>query len=105
METKEGPGWFWMSPADSPSGFELFRRVARDDLAKSPHDFIRLDAFGFGVEVGDDAMPQDGGGDGPDIFTGDVKATMQDGASFGRQDQELAGARAGSPRDIVLDEA
>ena len=62
------------------------------------------DAFGLGVEVGDDAVPQDGERDRADVVADDVGAAVQDGARLAAEDEVLARARAGAPAHPLLDE-
>ena len=71
---------------------------------QSFEDIVGLEAFGLGVEVGDDAVAEDGEGDGADVVGGDVVAAVEDGAGLGGEDEVLAGAWAGAPGDVVADE-
>src|SRR5579884_1226725 len=78
--------------------------IARDAVDETTHNVVWLDAFGFGVEVGDDAVPQYRWSYGAHVFAGDVIAAMQHGAGLGCKDEELCGTRAGSPRNVIADE-
>ncbi len=62
------------------------------------------DAFGFGVEVGEDAVAEGGVGDFADVVGADVVAAVEEGAGFAREDESLAGAGAGAPAYVVFDE-
>ena len=68
------------------------------------HDGVGVDAFGVGVEVGDEAVAEDGFGHLADILATYVETAAGDGAGFGAQDKVLGGAGAGSPGEIVVDE-
>src|SRR5436853_197711 len=81
---------------------QIFAALARDELEQLLDNLVAVDAFGFGVEVGDDAVAQRGQRDGRDVFGRDVVAALQHGTGFAAEDQILAGARAGSPAHIVL---
>ena len=56
-----------------------------------------LIAFGLGVEVGDDAVPQHGTGHGADVVAAGVEAAVQHGPGLRPQHQVLARPRAGAP--------
>src|SRR5947209_20537837 len=73
----------------------------REDLFD---DLLDGDALGLGVEVGDQAMAEHGGGDGLDIFQGHEEPAAHEGAGFSSEDQKLAGAGAGAPTEPVADE-
>ncbi len=64
------------------------------------HDHVALDAFGFGVEVGDDAVPQDREGYLADVFGADVVSALKQGAGFAGEDEVLAGAGPAPMRRI-----
>src|SRR5438309_1137371 len=57
-----------------------------EDLA---NDGVGADAFGFAFEVHDDPMAKGGGGDGGDVFVGDVIPAVEEGADFGGADEGL----------------
>src|SRR5262245_58909169 len=82
----------------------FFVGVSRDDLAEPADDVVGFDAFGLGVEVGDDAVAEDRGGDLADVLAGDVMPAVQHRAGLGPQHQVLRGPRAGPPGDVFLDE-
>ena len=63
-------------------------------------DAIDVDAFGFGAVVGEDAVAEDGGGEGADVVGGDVGASVEEGAGLGAEDEELGGAEAGAGRGV-----
>src|SRR4051812_42091308 len=71
-------------------------RLARwfDGFEELGDDFFDGDAFGFGAVVDEDAVAEDGGGEGADVVGGDVGAAGEEGADLGAQDQVLAGAEA-----------
>src|SRR5262249_38719238 len=82
----------------------FFVRIAGDDVGQAADDFVRLDPFGLRIEIRNYAVAEDCGGDGADIFAGDVVTAVQYRAGLGRQDQKLAGPRSGAPGDVVADE-
>ncbi len=59
---------------------------------------------GFGLEVQQNAMPQNGLHQRGDIFVGHVIAALHQRPGFGRQYQELRRADAGAEVDVLLDE-
>src|SRR5258706_11154427 len=83
---------------------QLFVLLARYEVDQLFDQVVALDAFGFGVEVGDDAVTQHGGSDLADVFGADVIATLQQRAGLAGEDQVLAGAGAGAPADVIVDE-
>src|SRR5207249_5297161 len=66
--------------------------------------FVRIHAFGFGVEVGEDAVAEDRRGDGFYVLGHGVGPAIQRGAGFGAEDQVLRSARAGAPTYPLADE-
>jgi len=60
---------------------------------------IHRDAFGFGVEGGDEAVAEGRGGEGLNVVDGDVRAALKKGAHFAGEDEHLAGTRAGTPTE------
>ena len=71
---------------------ELVVLLPRDEVDQLLDDVVALDAFGLGVEVGDDAVTQDRGGDLADVFGADVVAALEQRAGLAGEDQVLAGA-------------
>src|SRR6476661_3028015 len=59
------------------------------------HNHIDRDAFGFGVEGGDEAVAEGWKRESFDIVGGDVGAAVEEGADFACKHQHLAGARTG----------
>ena len=66
-------------------------------------DFHAGDAFTFGVEVHENAVSENGFGDGVNIFEASEIASLEDGAGFGAEDEVLDGARAGAPHHPFFD--
>ena len=61
-----------------------------DCLGEMGDDVVGLEAFGFGVEVRHDAMPQHGRRDGANVVAADVVTAVQHGPRLGGEDQVLA---------------
>ena len=97
--------WAW-SADDGVEALLLLGGAAFDgDLLEQRIDHVvGRHAVGLGVEVGDDAVAEDGLGDRADVVGGDVEAALEDGAGLGREDEVLAGARACAPGEVFLDE-
>ena len=68
------------------------------------HDHVGGLVVGLGVEVGHDAVPHDGRGDGPNIGDVDMQAALDRCSGLRRQDQMLTRARSRSPGDVLLNE-
>ena len=66
-------------------------------------DFHAGDAFAFGVEVDENAVSENGFGDGVNIFEASEIASLENGAGFGAEDEVLDGARAGAPHHPFFD--
>ncbi len=79
-------------------------RVTRGLVDEHFDDVVGADAFGFGVEVGEDAVAEGGVGDGADVFCADMIPALQEGAGLAGEDEGLAGAGTGAPTDVILDE-
>ncbi len=77
---------------------------AAASLEQAPQNFIGIDAVGFGVEIQQHAMAQDGNRERGDVLVRDVVAPASESARLGRQNDELRRADAGAVIDIFLDE-
>ena len=80
------------------SGFTLLRFF--DQFSD---DLIHGDAFGFGVEGGNEAVAESWRGERFDVVGGDVGAALEEGAHFTSKDEHLAGTRAGTPTEHAFD--
>ena len=60
-------------------------------------------SLGFGLVVADDAVPQDGRGNGADVLDVGAVLAVQGGVDLGADDQVLRGARPGAPREVRVD--
>ena len=67
------------------------RRLAHA-LEDPVDDLVGVDAFGVGVEVGEDAVAEDGSDDGADVGGADGQAAVEDGPRLGGQHDVLRGA-------------
>ena len=67
-------------------------------------DGVGVDALGFGVEVGDEPMPQHRSREGADVLHRHVVAPVHQGAGLAAEDEGLRGADAGPPADPLLHE-
>ena len=67
-------------------------------------DLIGADAFGVGVEVGEQAVPQHRLGHPLHIVDANIQSAIQDRMSFRAKHEILRGTRAGAPREPVVDE-
>ena len=67
-------------------------------------DLVGIDALGVGVEVGEDAVPQDGPDDGADVAGADGQAAVEDGPGLGRPGRCTGRRGARAPGQPVLDE-
>src|SRR5206468_3906230 len=65
-------------------------------------DRIRVDAFGFALEIQEHAMTQGAQRDGADVFARDIDAVAQQGADFAADDHRLRGARTGATAHIAF---
>ncbi len=74
------------------SRFAIGRLV--DRLKELVDDLIGVDTLGVGIEVGEDAMSQDGSNHGADIAGADGEPAMEDGPGLGGQHDVLRGARS-----------
>src|SRR6266702_522429 len=72
-----------------------------DHLGQAIDNVVGPHAFGLGVEVRHDAVPQHGGSHRAHVLTARIVAAMQHGPSFGAEDEVLAGPRAGAPTDVI----
>ena len=61
------------------------------------------DAFGFGVEIRDEAMAQYGFGDKRYVVYRRCVASAEHSARFGAEDEALGGARSSAPSEHVAD--
>src|SRR4051794_31315152 len=68
-------------------------------------DRFRCDAFGFGTEVGENAMPEDRVRHHSHIIKPDGEASVKECASLCAQNQRLPGSRACAPTHILVDES
>ena len=68
-------------------------------------DLVHRDAVGFGAVVDEDAVAQDGRGEGLDVLARDMGATGEQGTGFGAEHEELRRACASPPAYPVVDEA
>ena len=75
-------------------------RAAVDELAD---DVVGGDAFAGGVVVRDDAVAQDGQGDGADFLDRGGGLAAQQGERAGGAGEALRGARTGTVGDVVFD--
>ena len=60
-------------------------------------------AIDAGVVIEHDAVAEDGGGDGFEVFEGGHVISTEGSAGFCSEDEVLDGARASSPADCVFD--
>jgi hypothetical protein len=60
-------------------------------------------SISFGVEIGDDAVPEYRGGDGADVVGADAEAAMQRCACLRGKHDVLTRPRAGAPTDVLAD--
>jgi hypothetical protein len=67
-------------------------------------DALRAHAFGLGIEVRDDAVPQDRVGQRLDVLDRDVEAPVHQRTGLGAEDQRVRGAKPGAPLHPFLDE-
>ena len=77
-------------------GLGVFEQVV-DDLGDA-------DGFGFGAVGDEDAVAQDGRGEALDVVEGDVGSSAEERARLRSEDEELGGAQAGAPVDVLVDE-
>ncbi len=80
----------------------LFR--LRLPIEQPLQDRVGIQALGFGMEIQQNAMAQDGSSQGSDIFVGDVIPATQQSAGFGGQHNELRGAHASAEIHVALHE-
>src|SRR5258708_36495684 len=78
-------------------GYLLFVGITRNEVGEPPHNVIRLDAFGLGVEVRDDPVPQHRSGHGPDVLARNIIAAMQHRPGFRSEHQGLRASRPRAP--------
>src|SRR6478736_7851298 len=78
------------------SGVEAAAR-RRHRLEQARDDRVGVDALGLGVEVGDDAMAQDGRRQRANVSDGHVVPAVQQGAGLAAEDEGLRGAKASAP--------
>ena len=70
--------------------------------ASKPRDHVfGGQPFGLGLEIGAEAVAEDGDGDALDVVDGDAEAAVHRGERLAAVDQELPGAGAGAPIDQV----
>ncbi len=65
-------------------------------------DVVGGDAFGFGFEVGDEAVAQGGQRGGLDVLEADVEAALRQRADFAGEDERLRAARAAAEAQILV---
>lgn len=65
---------------------------------------VHVDAFGIGVEIGEEAVAEYWVGDSPDVFCGHREATVENRPSLGSEDHILGCTGTGSPGQPILDE-
>src|SRR4051812_44005649 len=72
-------------------------------LAQELRDHLaRIDALGFGVEVGEHAVAEDGLGESAHVLHGGRRAPLQGRAGLRRQDERLGSARTRAPAHVIL---
>src|SRR5438445_13634513 len=77
-------------------------RISRYVLENLCHDVVRGDAFGFGLEIQTQSMPQCGGGGGLDDVEADVETALCERADFAGQNEALSDARTGAETEILV---
>jgi hypothetical protein len=65
---------------------------------------VDADALGFRAVIEQDAMAEDGVGQGDQIFGRHAGSAQDQGPDLGAEDEELTGAEPGAPTDPVVDE-
>lgn len=60
-------------------------------------------ALGFGSEVGEDTVAEDGAGDGFDVFERGHVGSAEGGTGFAAENEILDSTRTGTPTDVFLD--
>ena len=73
-------------------------------LQKAGDDVVRRDAFRIGREIGEEAVAEDGQGDGPYVAAGHVYAALEDGAGLRAENKALRGAGPRAAVDVLSDE-
>src|SRR5947207_746626 len=76
----------------------------RHDFEQPSDDLLRLDSFGLGVEVCQDAMPEYGISKGLNIFDRNVIAAINESQCLRPEDQELRCAQTGAVIHVLLHE-
>ena len=83
--------------------FRGFGRIVGGFL-EAADETVDGDALGFRFVVEENAVTEDGSGEGLDVLNGGVGAALQKRARFGAEDEVLASAKSSSPIDPVFDE-
>ena len=78
--------------------------VGGGDLDEAAHDLVGPEPLRLCMEVGEDAVAQDGVRDGAYVLDGDVEPACEEGFRLGAEDEVLGRARPGSPGDVLADE-
>src|SRR5215470_19239156 len=76
----------------------------RYSFQKALDDVFGFDAFGLGVEVRQNTMPEDWIGQRLNVFDRDIVTAMNERPRFSSQDQELRSPEAGAVVDVLLHE-